>query len=26
LRLLQELDGYAAQLNLFQGIRKEKGE
>jgi Domain of unknown function (DUF4350) len=24
LRLLQELDGYAAQLNLFQGIRKEK--
>ncbi len=26
LRLLQELDGYAAQLNLFQGIRKGKGE
>jgi len=26
LYLLQELDGYAAQLNLFQGIRKEKGE
>jgi hypothetical protein len=26
LHLLQELDGYAAQLNLFQGIRKEKGE
>jgi hypothetical protein len=25
LRLVQELDGYAAQLNLFQGIRKEKG-
>jgi hypothetical protein len=25
LRLLQELDGYAAQLNLFRGIRKEKG-
>jgi len=24
LHLLQELDGYAAQLNLFQGIRKEK--
>ncbi|MGO9405568.1 MAG: DUF4350 domain-containing protein [Terriglobales bacterium] len=26
LHLLQELDGYAAQLNLYQGIRKEKGE
>jgi hypothetical protein len=26
LRLLQELDGYAARLNLFQGSRKEKGE
>jgi hypothetical protein len=25
LRLLQELDGYAAQLNLFRSIRKEKG-
>ena len=25
LHLLQELDGYAAQLKLFQGIRKEKG-
>ena len=25
LHLLQELDGYAAQLNLFQGVRKEKG-
>jgi hypothetical protein len=25
LHLLQELDGYAARLNLFQGIRKEKG-
>ncbi len=25
LRLLQELDGYAAQLNLFRGIRREKG-
>jgi len=24
LRLLQELDGYAAQLKLFQGVRKEK--
>jgi hypothetical protein len=24
LRLLQELDAYAAQLNLFQGVRKEK--
>jgi hypothetical protein len=24
LHLLQELDGYAAQLNLFQGIRKER--
>ena len=24
LHLLQELDGYAAQLNLFKGIRKEK--
>ena len=24
LRLLQELDGYAVQLNLFQGLRKEK--
>ncbi len=24
LQLLQELDGYAARLNLFQGIRKEK--
>jgi len=26
LRLLQELDGCAAQWNLFHGIRKEKGE
>jgi len=26
LRLLQELDGCAAQWNLFQGIQKEKGE
>lgn len=26
LQLLQELDGYAAQFNLFQGIRKEKGQ
>jgi hypothetical protein len=26
LRLLQELDGYAARLNLFQGVRKEKSE
>jgi hypothetical protein len=25
LHLLQELDGYAARLNLFRGIRKEKG-
>ena len=25
LHLLQELDRYAAQMNLFQGIRKEKG-
>jgi len=25
LHLLQELDDYAAQLNLFQGTRKEKG-
>jgi hypothetical protein len=25
LQLLQELDDYAAQWNLFQGIRKEKG-
>ncbi len=25
LRLLQELDGYAAQLKLFRSIRKEKG-
>jgi hypothetical protein len=25
LRLLQELDGYAAQLNLFRSTRKEKG-
>jgi hypothetical protein len=25
LRLLQELDGYAGRLNLFHGIRKEKG-
>jgi len=25
LHLVQELDGYAVQLNLFQGIRKEKG-
>ena len=24
LRLLQELDGYATRLNLFQGVRKEK--
>jgi uncharacterized protein DUF4350 len=26
LHLVQELDGYAARWNLFQGIRKEKGE
>jgi hypothetical protein len=26
LQLLQELDGYAAQFNLFQSIRKEKGQ
>jgi uncharacterized protein DUF4350 len=25
LHLVQELDGYAAQWNLFQGVRKEKG-
>jgi hypothetical protein len=25
LHLLQELDGYSTQLNLFQGFRKEKG-
>jgi hypothetical protein len=25
LHLVQELDGYAAQLKVFQKIRKEKG-